>query len=259
MEQVINNLVINAIHAMPLGGKLSIDAKNITLLEGDHLNLAAGEYIRISFKDTGIGMTKEILDKVFDPFFTTKQKGTGLGLTSCYSIIKKHNGFIDAQSEPGMGSIFFVWLPASKKIPVKIEEQKNISIKGEGRIIVMDDEEDLRSLLGKLLRTFGFAPVGAKNGKEVIALLSDPENSKDPFVAVLLDLTIPGGMGGKEAVQEIRKLDQKLPVFVYSGYSEDPVMANPQSFGFTGSISKPFTPDELMVMLDRSLKKQMAD
>ena len=252
--QVINNLVINALHAMPLGGTLSILANNITLKDGDHLNLFPGDYVRISFKDTGIGMSKEILDRIFDPFFTTKQKGSGLGLTSSYSIMKKHDGFLDAQSEPGKGSQFFVWLPASKKTPSKIEKHQSISIKGEGRIIIMDDEEDLRMLLGKLLRSFGFTPVYAKEGKNVLALLSDPEIDKNPLVAILLDLTIPGGMGGKETVQEIRKFNQNLPVFVYSGYSEDPVMANPQSFGFTDSISKPFTPEELIVMLSRNLK-----
>ncbi len=253
IAQVIDNIVINAQQAMPMGGTIEISAMNISLRENELSSLPAGNYVKISIKDNGIGIPKEILPRVFDPFFTTKQKGSGLGLTICYSIIKKHNGCIDVESEQGKGSTFHLFLPASNESPAITAPEPFAGHRGSGRILIMDDEEIIREALGKLLKNLGYSVECRKEGKETLDFFIEETKAGRPFAAMFLDLTIAGGMGGREAVAELRTLNARLPVFVSSGYADDPVMANPGNFGFTDSICKPFKMEELAALLNRHL------
>ena len=255
LSQVIDNVIINAHQAMPLGGSIALQANNMTLDADEHPVLAKGEYVKISIRDTGIGIPKEILPRIFDPFFTTKTKGHGLGLATCYSIIRRHGGAIDVESEPGKGSTFHIYLPAAHDSVLSLKQEVAVLHKGSGRVLVMDDEAVIRATVGDMLVSCGYSAVFCDNGKDAAALFVAEINARRPMAAVLLDLTIPGGMGGREAVAEIRKIDAEIPVFVVSGYAEDPVMANPADYGFTASICKPFRKSDLSGMLNKYMKK----
>lgn len=246
--QVIDNLTINALQAMPNGGTISITAKNITLKENQHITLPQGNFILISIKDQGIGIPKEFLPRIFDPFYTTKPKGHGLGLATCYSIINRHGGCIDVESEPGKGSTFNLYLPASLNLAKSSSDNTIDEHKGTGTFLVMDDEEIMLELIGSMLETLGYSVVLKRNGKEAIDFYTDNCKNMD-IKGMIFDLTIPGGMGGKEAINEIRKLNSEIPVFVASGYAQDPIMANPKKYGFTSSICKPFRRAELIKLL----------
>jgi PAS domain S-box-containing protein len=248
--QVLDNIVINAVQAMPFGGKIEIRAANASLTEGEHPMLAPGDYVRISIRDTGIGIPKEYLNRIFDPFYTTKPKGHGLGLSTSFSIIHRHNGCIDVESEPGAGSVFHVYLPASAEAAVKACETPASAHSGQGLFLVMDDEPVLRDIIGAMLDSFGYSVIFAENGQEAITLFQDCAGKGQKLSGMIFDLTIPGGMGGKEAIVEIRKLDSALPVFVASGYGDDPVMANPGAYGFTSSLRKPFRRKEIAELLN---------
>ncbi len=246
--QVIDNIVINAQHAMPNGGSIEVSAKNVSFGQGEHPLLAKGDYVKVSVKDSGIGMPMSILPRIFDPFYTTKPKGHGLGLATCYSIMNRHGGCIEVESEPGQGSTFHVYLPAATKSTGPTEEVK-IKHKGSGRVIVVDDEEMIRITVRRMLESLGYAAVCKSDGKEAIDYYVSETKAGHAFAAIIFDLTIPGGMGGLEAVAEIRKLDKNIPVFVASGYADDSVMRSPAEYGFTSSLSKPFTIAELSEML----------
>jgi PAS domain S-box-containing protein len=251
--QVIDNIVINAQQAMPDGGTIAITAANTRLDEKKHPLLPAGNYVRISISDQGIGMPKEILPRIFDPFFTTKSKGHGLGLATCYSIIRRHEGCIDVESEPGKGSTFSFFLPASSSAGPQKNAVAKASHKGIGTFLIMDDEEVIRETVGDMLKDLGYSIVSTQNGLEAIEYFRAEHESKNKIVAMIFDLTVPGGLGGREAVKEIRKIDKMIPVFVSSGYADDPVMAHPQKYGFTASISKPFRKIDLADILSRHL------
>ncbi|MDD3050238.1 MAG: PAS domain S-box protein, partial [Candidatus Cloacimonetes bacterium] len=252
VSQVINNIVINAQQAMPMGGKIFVTARNLRIDEDNKL-LDKGNYVKISITDSGIGMSPEILSHIFDPFFTTKSQGQGLGLASSYSIIKKHNGAIDVESTLGIGTTFHVYLPAALTIEEERKEQIVSLKKGSGRVLVMDDEKIVRETLSNMLILLGYTPVTADNGDVAVSLFREAYQSKNRFVAMICDMTIPGGKGGIETIAEIRKLDSNTPVFVASGYSSDPVMANPTKFGFTASMMKPFRVNDLFQLLDNYL------
>jgi CheY-like chemotaxis protein len=239
---------------MPNGGTVEVAGGNVCVEEGTHPSLANGNYVKLSIKDTGIGIAKDIMPRIFDPFYTTKTKGHGLGLATCYSIMSRHGGWIDAESEPGKGSTFHVYLPASTEVGVASGEE-SVRHQGSGTIIVVDDEEVIRNTVGKMLQSLGYSVVCKKDGAQAIDLYVTESMAGHEFAAMILDLTIRGGMGGQEAVREIRKWDKRLPVFVASGYADDPVMRNPAEFGFTASLCKPFTMAELAKMLDGNLKK----
>jgi PAS domain S-box-containing protein len=254
IAQVINNLIINAQQAMPDGGTIEVGAENVVIDEREHPVLAAGKYIRLSIADHGIGMPKEMLQRIFDPFYTTKSKGHGLGLSTCYSIVKRHGGNIEVESEPGNGSIFYIYLPALSDSAEEHPAQLMLPHKGAGTILVMDDEAFMRETIESMLKLFGYNVICKKNGAEAIeSFLSEVKNGRK-LSALLFDLTIPGGKGGLETIVEIRKMDNLIPAFVTSGYADDPIMANPQDFGFTASISKPFRIAELAGILNKYLK-----
>lgn len=253
--QVVENIVINAVQAMPSGGNLEIRARNITLTSNQNRVLEPGDYVELAFTDNGIGMTKEVLNHVFDPFYTTKTKGHGLGLATSYSIVMRHGGSIDVTSEPGKGSTFTVLLPASAENVTATPAVRLNSHSGNGVFLVMDDEEVVRETIGRMLEIFGYTPVLKNNGREAVDFFVAEHGAGRRIAGMLFDLTIAGGMGGKEAIEEIRKLCQKTPAFVTSGYANDPVMADPEKFGFTACICKPFQLADLANILNKFVRQ----
>lgn len=253
--QVIDNLVINAKQAMPNGGKLEIRASNITLDHQSELSLSTGPYVKLDIKDHGKGISKENISKIFDPYFTTKPKGHGLGLATSYSIINRHDGLITVESQQDVGTIFSIYLPATpSEIPSSATEPTTVHL-GKGTIILADDEKAILDVCENLLKDFGYDVLCTQDGQGAIALLKKSLQTQHPISAMILDLTIPGGTGGKEALPQIRNLDPDLPVFVASGYADDAALANPLTFGFTDSIRKPFTRAELASVLEKHLGK----
>ena len=256
LNQVINNLVINAVQAMPGGGQLTVTAQNCACDDAEKkiMELEGNHFVKLCFKDTGHGIPKENLEKIFDPYFTTKQKGSGLGLATTYAIINKHGGKIFVESELGKGTTFRIYLPAvpHHKIRKQDEEQKLTSWKGV-RILVMDDEAYIRDLMGSFLEMLDIETDFAKNGTEAIQKYKEALQSNHPFDAVIMDLTIRGGMGGKEAVKKILEIDPQAKVIVASGYSMDSVLASADKFGFKGRLSKPFSLEELNKILSQVL------
>lgn len=249
--QVFDNIVINAQQAMPNGGAIEIIARNKTIQYNEHILLTTGHYVVVSIKDRGIGIPKDVLPHIFDPFYTTKTKGHGLGLATCYSIINRHGGCIDVESQPGIGTIFHVYLPAST-MPVADDYANKSSHLGSGTIIVVDDEKVIQLTFEKMLESLGYSVVAKNDGREAIDFFVKETRKHRKFAAMIFDITIPGGLGGLESISEIRKLDAELPIFVASGYSDNSVMRDPAEFGFTDSISKPFSIEELSDMLNRN-------
>jgi len=253
ISQVINNLVINACQAMPNGGIINITGRNVCLTDNDVLGLKAGNYVKISVKDQGYGISEDNLIKIFDPYFTTKKTGSGLGLTSSYSIIQKHNGKIEVKSKIGKGTIFQFFLPACNSIPLEIEETKSIISTGSKKILVMDDEPEIRDVLNCMLEHLGYIVELSKDGLEAIQLYKQAKFSETPFDAVIMDLTIPGGMGGKETIKHLLKIDPCIKAIVSSGYYSGGVIGDYKSHGFKGVINKPYTIEELSTSLNNIL------
>lgn len=243
--RVIHNLIINADQAMPNGGKLRIRLKNEHVGPDSTLTLKPGRYVRLEFMDEGVGIPPEYLQKIFDPFFTTKQRGSGLGLATSFSIVQKHDGAFSVTSKTGKGTTFVVHLPASEvREIVDISKQGGL-FHGEGRILVMDDEEPVRVVATAMLEELGFAVETANDGASAIEKYLKAKMEEAPFTAVIMDLTIPGGMGGEETIRHLRKLDSKVKAIVSSGYSNDPIMSNFKEFGFVGVVAKPYRLQDL--------------
>ncbi len=253
INQVINNIVINANQAMPEGGVIEVRIENVTVGVNDPLSLQPGPYVRISIKDNGTGITPDNLDKIFDPYFSTKERGTGLGLSASHLIIRNHDGFINVNSSLGKGSTFHIYLPASDK-SLSVEKKKKGIVKGTGRVLVMDDEEYLRDLLKTMLKTLGYQTELAKNGEEAVKKYKETKHSGQVFDAVILDLTVPGGMGGKQTIQELKKIDPNVKAIVSSGYSNDQVMANFREYGFIDILKKPYHMENLSIVLQNLIK-----
>ena len=245
INQVINNLLINADQAMPEGGIIEIHCENIVIKANEHLPLKKGDYVKILIKDNGIGISKDHLSKIFDPYFTTKHKGSGLGLATVYSIIKRHEGHIRIESEVDIGTIFHIYLPASEKRQKILQKETAKIARGTGKILLMDDEEMILEIMDKILRELGYEVEFARDGNEAIDLYRKARESSHPFTAVIMDLTVPGGMGGKEAIQKLREINPDVKAIVSSGYSTDPVMSNFRKHGFCGVLAKPFKIKEL--------------
>jgi PAS domain S-box-containing protein len=241
--QVIQNMILNARHAMPEGGIIDIRCANISKAEiGVLATGPVNDFVEISIRDTGIGISPEVIDKIFDPYFSGKEDGNGLGLAICYSIINKHGGCITVKSAQGAGTTFFIYLPASESNePAEIKfEKAEEAILSSAKILVMDDEEMFRNTAKAQLRHLGHDVVLAVDGEQAVRQYSDLHHTDKSIDIVIMDLTIPGGMGGREAVQKILEIDPQARVIVASGYSTDPIMANHQQYGFCASIPKPF-------------------
>ncbi|MBI5631950.1 MAG: PAS domain S-box protein [Nitrospirae bacterium] len=240
MSQVFNNLIINALHAMPDGGKIEFTITNVALSSDEIPALHEGTYVKVSLRDTGTGIAREHLPRIFDPYFTTKQKGSGLGLASAYSIVKNHDGHISVESLLGRGTTFHIFLPASPGIVGSILSAENNIAKGSGRILVMDDEKLIQDVAGQMLRSLGYEVELVKDGSEAIERYQKAFEAHIPFDVVIMDLTIPGGMGGKEAIKKLRSFDPNIRAIVSSGYSNDPIMAEYAKYGFRGVVIKPY-------------------
>ncbi|MBI5587318.1 MAG: PAS domain S-box protein [Deltaproteobacteria bacterium] len=245
MSQVINNIVLNAEQATDGPGAIEVFAENVTLRPGDGLPVEGGDYVKITVEDHGAGIPEDIINRIFDPFFTTRQKASGLGLAVSYSIVKKHKGFMRVSSAVGKGSAFCIYLPAVKQeAESQKEAAKTGSSKSDGYVLVMDDEELVRDVTGEMLEILGLKAVFAKNGEEAAELYRKAKEDGKPFSAVILDLTIPGGMGGVEAVKRLQEIDPAVKAIVSSGYSKGPVMSEFRKYGFSGVIAKPYRVQE---------------
>ncbi|UCC13036.1 MAG: PAS domain S-box protein [candidate division WOR-3 bacterium] len=255
ISQVINNIIINAEQAMPEGGKIEIHVKNTDISADNTLAVPKGEYVKISIRDHGIGIPEEHITKIFDPYFTTKDKGSGLGLATSYSIIKKHNGYIFADSKKGKGTTFTIYLQASKDIPLPAEAKSEKQNMGQGRILVMDDEAEIREIASEMLGHCGYDVMVARDGDEAFQLYTKEKKTGRPFDVVILDLTVRGGMGGMKVMELLKKADRKVKVIVSSGYANDPLMAQYKKHGFKGAIGKPYRMKELCDVIARVMKK----
>ncbi|TAL35346.1 MAG: PAS domain S-box protein [Spirochaetes bacterium] len=253
--QVIDNIVINAQQAMPEGGTITVSADNVALPRGGRIPLPPGRYVRIVIGDQGIGIPRDLLSKIFDPFFTTKQKGSGLGLATSYSIIRKHDGHIEASSEPGKGSSFSIYLPAIAEDAGVQRSQGLDDYRGTGRVLLMDDEGFIKDVAGRMLKHLGYSVETAQEGSVAVKLFREALERGEPFDAVILDLTVPGGMGGVETIKNIREIHPGARAIASSGYSVDPVMAHPDDYGFSGTLIKPFKIEELGKALKEMLAK----
>jgi PAS domain S-box-containing protein len=260
MSQVIDNLVINAKQAMPSGGKISIKAENMELKKDNSLPLPEGKYLRIIFSDDGMGIPKNHLSKIFDPYFTTKQRGSGLGLATVFSVIQKHDGYVTAESEPGKGTTFYIYLPAKEEEEKKEEKERKTKsrveryLREEGKILVMDDEETVRNTLGGILKKLGYLVTLTTRGEDALTEYKKALSSEKPFDIVILDLTIAGGMGGKKTMKELLEIDPSARVIVSSGYSTDPIMAHFDEYGFKAVAVKPYDVDELVKAIRKAFE-----
>jgi CheY-like chemotaxis protein len=260
MRQVIKNMVMNAKEAMPSGGTIVVSCENVSITPQDKLPLIKEDHIKISIHDEGIGIPEENISKIFDPYFTTKgmgsQKGVGLGLAICYSIIRKHNGYILIDSVPGKSSTFQIFLPATKKDVIEVCIEDGTIRHGKGRILIMDDEEMILKIARELLQLMDYEVTTAQNGEETIGFYKQAMQLKKPFDAVILDLAIPDGMGGKEVMRELIAIDPHVKAIISSGYLNDPVMKNFKEYGFLDILTKPYETNELDTKLRTIIKNR---
>ena len=256
MTQVFNNLLINAKEAMPDGGTIEISASNVRITGNDNLPLKEGHYVKIAVTDHGAGISEKHLPRIFDPYFSTKNrgsdKGMGLGLAICHSIIAKHGGHIEVESEVGVGTSFYVYLPASPKSIVEEKTEKDVGLFADrGRVLFMDDDERVRRITGAMLQQLGYDVEFARNGEEAIERYRKEKESGKRFDVVILDLTVQGGTGGKEALRELHEIDPEVKAVISSGYADDPTIKNFRAYGFLGAIAKPYTIEKLMALLEK--------
>jgi len=256
ISQVIHNLILNAVQAMPEGGAIHVRGENVHLAPSNELALSEGDYVKLIFQDQGTGIEKQHIKKVFDPYFTTKSKGSGLGLTVVYAVIDKHKGRIAVDSEPGTGTTFSIYLPGIHGIESGPEADRRPDTAGRGRILVLDDEEFIHEVLSDMLKLMGHTATLVKSGEDAIRTYKEALESGQAFDAVILDLTIPGGMGGKETMKVLLEMDRDVKAIVSSGYSNDPVMSNYRLYGFRNALKKPYRMREMSEALNSVLEGQ---
>jgi PAS domain S-box-containing protein len=253
INQVIHNVVLNAVQAMPEGGSVQVRAENIALTTTAALPLQEGRYIKITVRDHGEGIPADVLPTIFDPYFTTKAGGNGLGLATAYAIVTKHDGSLTVESTEGVGTTFGIYLPASQDPIDRAPEVAGVSLVGSGRVLVMDDDATIRDLLREMLTSMGYAVEYARDGAEALAVYHRLQAEGQVVAVVILDMTIPGGMGGQETLKRLRAIDPQVKALVSSGYANDPVMAHYAQYGFDGVVTKPYTIQRLHEALRRVL------
>ena len=254
MGQVINNLVINAKEAMPEGGMIQVNAENVKIEQdkaGHQVSLNKGRYVKISIRDHGKGIPEEYLSKIFDPYFTTKEKGSGLGLATAYSIIKKHDGYIFVESKEEIGTIFYIYLPASEKEISEKKKDEEEFIVGKGRILIIDDEEIIRDVMKRMIKHIGYDVDFAKDVQEAIKIYKKALESNQPFDVVIVDLVLRAGMGAKEVLKKLIEINPYVKVIVSSGDSDNPIINNFSEYGFVDALKKPFEIKRLSEVLNK--------
>ncbi len=239
---------------MEYEGNLSISAENIEIHSKSSVPCRPGSYVKLSFKDDGPGIKQEIISRIFDPYFTTKAKGSGLGLASSLSIIRNHHGHITVQSEPGKGAVFSIYLPSSPGKSIR-KKQKSEVISGSGRILLMDDDEMVLEAITIMLEDMGYSVDAVSDGNQVISMYKERMSSKDPYRVVILDLTVPGGQGGKAVLRELKRIDPGVKAIVASGYSTDKTLLNYRAEGFSGLINKPINYEKLSRLLHQIINQ----
>jgi signal transduction histidine kinase/ActR/RegA family two-component response regulator len=255
MSQVLHNVVLNAVQALPESGTIVVRADNVVLAAGAALPLPQGRYIKMAVQDHGCGIPTDVLPKIFDPYFTTKAEGSGLGLATAFAIVAKHDGYISVDSEVGVGTTVVVYLPASQQTVAPAPTKSDVPLVGHGRILVMDDEDMISDLLGELLPSLGYEVACVRDGRAAIAAYQRAQATGQPFAAVILDSTIPGGMGGRETIAHLRTLNPQVVALLSSGYTNDPTMANYAQYGFRGIIAKPYNVEKLQETLRHVLQQ----
>ncbi len=254
--QALHNLLINAMQAMADGGVVTIRGGNEKLEEDYPHRLPPGAYVKISVEDHGCGIHQENFVRIFDPYFTTKPQGSGLGLASVYSIVKRHGGTVEVSSAIGVGSSFAIHLPASPEKRIEGAAVKSaMDLPAGGRILIMDDEDFIREIATEILQYMGYDVESCADGGEAVERFQGARERNAPFAGVILDLTVPGGMGGKETALLLLEIDPAVALIVSSGYSNDPVIANYHQYGFRGAIRKPFDADTLARELEKVIPK----
>jgi two-component system cell cycle sensor histidine kinase/response regulator CckA len=253
--QVIGNIVINAVQAMPDGGEITVTAENINLSEPSTVPLKAGPYVRFVVKDTGMGIAPDILEKIFDPYFTTKANGNGIGLAAAYSIIKNHDGYITVESEPGRGASFTTYLPASSGRVVATAPSRPAEVtKASGRILILDDEEIVRVFGNRVLKRLGYTVETFTESDKAMDRYRQTWGTPEAFDIVILDITIPGYAGGKEVLTALKKINPGIKAVVSSGYSADPVIARFKEYGFSAALPKPYGIEEASEVINNLLR-----
>ena len=242
LDQVLNNLVINAKQAMSGGGSVRVSARNVEIASDN--NLPAGRYVEVCVADEGSGIPPALLARIFDPYFTTKTEGSGLGLATTASIIRRHGGDVAVESAEGQGTVFRIRLPASGRTPVHAVRSER-ALAGQGRILVMDDDETVLDVVRGMLAQLGYRAHCTLDGNEAIRAYRAAMIEGDPYDAVIVDLTVRGGLGGRETVEQLRQIDGNVRAIIASGYANNPVMAGFGDYGFCGVIVKPFTTQDL--------------
>jgi CheY-like chemotaxis protein len=256
IRQVVENILRNAMEAMPAGGKITIAVRNVRISPEDRLPLMEEDYVRISVTDEGKGILAEDIPKIFDPYYTTKgmgsEKGVGLGLAICFAIVRKHNGSISVESVQDRGSVFHINLPAYKhEISREAASTGKPARHDEGRVLLLDDEELVLEIGKELLEYLGYSVTTVQSGEEAVVLYKQAMALKSPFDAVILDLAIPGSLGGKEVMRELMRIDPDVKAIISSGYLTDPIVADYREYGFADVLTKPYDSNEL----DQKLKK----
>lgn len=254
ISQVVQNLVFNADQAMPGGGTITIAGSNNRIDVGNRHGLEPGDYVAFTVTDTGIGIDKSNLEKIYDPYFTTKKAGSGLGLTTTFSIIKKHGGHITVASAPGQGAAFTFYLPALPQVrATTVADHAPVSGVRSAHVLLMDDEEPILKISSRILERAGFTVSTARDGEQALQIYADARISGRPVEIAVLDLTIPGGMGGRETFERLREMDSDIKVIVSSGYSVDEILARHEDFGFNGVVTKPYQREELIRAINDAL------
>jgi PAS domain S-box-containing protein len=256
LSQVLHNILLNADQAMPGGGDIMVAAENVTLGEQSQLPLPPGPYVKISISDHGTGIDPKYLGKIFDPYFTTKQKGSGLGLATAFSIVKKHGGHLTAASTLGKGATFTLYLPAAQKPVVREPEPAVAPVNGQGKILVMDDDPLVREVAGRMLNHLGYEVEEAADGTSALEKYRRAQTEGRPFDAVILDLTVAGGMGGMETIAHLRALTPHPIALVSSGYADDPILTRFTDYGFQGVIKKPYRLKDMAAALAAALETE---
>jgi len=258
IQQALSALLVNAKESMVKGGIIKISLSTVDIDDQSSIPLSSGKYLRIAIKDNGIGIPEINYEQIFDIFFSTKMEGRGLGLPISVSIVQNHGGHINFTSNEGVGSIFYMYLPIIKEIVEKPQISHDICMDEYCSVLLMDDNDDIHKFLRRVFKKLDIPMDSAYGGVETIEKYKKLLSSKNPYSLIIMDLTIPGGLGGKETIKSLLKIDPKVKVIVSSGYSNDPILSNYRDYGFVDVLSKPYTIENLKQVLSKYIKKSFS-